>query len=79
MATSRINLPGRGAEFWEWAADQSAAATFRHYMQNLREKQADNNRLNKRTARMLGLAKTSAIVAPLFAAAAGGAAIWAGL
>ena len=78
MATTKINLQGRGAEFWEWAADQSASDTFRHYMQNLKAKQAENNKLNARTARMLDFAKKCAIASPAFAAVAGSIAVWAG-
>ncbi|MGQ3297719.1 hypothetical protein [Reyranella sp.] len=79
MATSKINLQGRGAEFWEWAANQSAGEVFRSYMRNLREKQVNNNDLNARTARMLRFAKICAIASPAVAAVAGGAAVWAGL
>jgi len=78
MKTAAINLPGRGAEFWQWSVEVGATPAFVAYMANLREKQAANTALNARTARALAWSKSCAIAAPPTAIIVGALAIWAG-
>lgn len=75
MNSSAINLPGRGAEFWRWAAEASNGQMFSAYMQNLQEKQVANNELNHRTAGHLARAKRCAVVMPMVALLAGALAL----
>lgn len=79
MRTSKINLPGRGADFWLWAAgpEVNRENAFRVYLENLKEKHIDNNKLNIRNSFALRCAKIiCGVVAPLAALAVGCAALW---
>jgi hypothetical protein len=69
LGKSAINLPGRGAEFWLWAAAAPDAReeVFRLYLSDLEEKQDLNRALNKRQTDHLGVAKLSATLTPLAA------------
>ena len=68
MGTVTINLPGRGAEFWLWAAkeDVGRGAVFTTYLDNLKEKHAVNNSVNERTSKALRTAKVCGMITPFF-------------
>lgn len=69
MASADINLPGRGAEFWLWAADIKGGQDeiFRQYLETLKEKHAVNNTLNERQTSALYWAKLGGALSPLVA------------
>lgn len=73
LGKAAINLPGRGAEFWLWAAAsiETREEVFRLYLRDLEENQALNRALNKRQADHLGLTKLSATLTPVAALAVG--------
>jgi hypothetical protein len=74
MVGAKINLPGRGADFWLWALDPDVtrARILTAYLDNLKERGALNDRVNTRTARALRYAKFCAIAAPPVALLCGG-------
>jgi len=59
LQSSRINLPGRKADFWQWAMlpDVERAAVLNAYLDNLKEKGAANDACNARSANALKWAK----------------------
>jgi hypothetical protein len=73
MMPGRINLPGRGADFWLWGLDPAVdrERLLRAYLDNLKERGALNDKLNTRTARALRAAKYCAAIAPVSAISAG--------
>ena len=72
---SAISLPGRDPEFWLWAArsDITREASFAAYLENLKEKIADNRKLNDETSTMLARAKMCGLLTPAIALVSGGA------
>lgn len=64
---SRINLPGRNADFWQWALlpDVSRADVLNAYLAKLSDKGKANTAINQKAARNLERAKYCAIVTPL--------------
>lgn len=62
-----LNLPGRGAEFWSWAALEGVdqRMVLEAYLGNLRDKQAANNQVNTQTAAALKRAKYAGAATPL--------------
>lgn len=73
MASGRINLPGRGADFWLWSLTPSVdrPEVLRSYLESMKERAQLNDDLNSRTAGALRRAKQCAIVAPMAAMLAG--------
>jgi len=73
MKTSAISLPGRTGEFWLWSLEDQVTpeAVLRSYLENLKEKDDQNYRLNVRMARFLNLGKWAGICTPVAAALAG--------
>lgn len=73
LQSSKINLPGRKADFWDWAQgpDVDRRAVLKAYLDNLSEKSSANDALNAKTSNALRWAKRIAVLAPLFAFAAG--------
>jgi 4-alpha-glucanotransferase len=73
LRSSRINLPGRSADFWRWAASEDI--TRRHaldaYLATLETKGASNNKINARTATALKWAKLCSLVLPIAMLTAG--------
>lgn len=69
MQTTRLSLPGRGAEFWIWAMHDkiSAGHAFAEYFKNLEAESKRNQATNVRSASQLGKAKLCAALAPLAA------------
>lgn len=76
IAGADINLPGRGADFWLWAAgtNKDRVEVFKEYLTTLAEKHQTNNRLNERQTKILRRAKLSGILSPIVALVFGGAA-----
>ena len=73
VETSKINLPGRQADFWIWAdtgTDVTQEYAYRKYLENLASKQALNNDLNARTAARLALARKIGVFTPFLASVA---------
>lgn len=73
MTRAFINLPGRGADFWNWAVQhqiplQQAASA---YLKELETKQAANRSLNENTASHLDTAVKLGIATPVIAAVVG--------
>lgn len=60
-----VNLPGRGAEFWLWAASEDVEREhiFRSYLTNLNEKHDTNRRRNDKQATALLFAKIGGLAA----------------
>ena len=77
-SSAALNLPGRGAEFWLWAAHEQVtkAHATKAYLDNIAAKQALNREVNRRTAAALKRAKQAGICAPLIGTIAGLVAIW---
>ncbi|THK35641.1 hypothetical protein EHS39_23725 [Ensifer sp. MPMI2T] len=75
MSRSSINLPGRGAEFWQWAMlpQHGAEDVAEAYFAELLETQKANRSLNERTASALDIAVKMGIATPLITAIAGAA------
>lgn len=75
--TSEISLPGRGAEFWIWAArdDVPRELVLKSYLDNLVPEIQLNRKLNATTAVALSRAKLCGMIAPGAALVAGGAAL----
>jgi len=71
-----VNLPGRGAEFWLWAADERVqrVEVFKSYLRELAEKHKVNNSLNESQTASLGRAKLAGIWTPLAALVVGSSA-----
>lgn len=71
MKSASICLPGAGAEFWEWANHEhnSFEKVAAAYLENLREKQKRDVKLNKSTASSLAMAKRLGVLTPLVALA----------
>jgi hypothetical protein len=65
--THNLNLPGRGADFWTWAAHEAVedSDVIAAYLANLQVKQAANNEVNAKTAAALKRAKTAGAAAPI--------------
>ncbi|GEM_PF-2273648 len=68
-----INMPGRGAEFWLWAADNNIERKkyAYEYLKTLAEKHKLNNQINNRQTRALRRAKLGGISSPVIAFIAG--------
>lgn len=81
MRTTRINLPGREADFWIWGMNPAIdrKRVFIEYLNNLKSKNELNTRTNERTGRTLRAAKISGIAIPLISLASGLFALWRGL
>jgi hypothetical protein len=75
--TSVLSLPGRGAEFWTWAAreDVPRELVLKSYLDNLVPEIQINRKLNAVTAVALSHAKLCGMIAPGVALVAGGAAL----
>ena len=60
-----VNLPGRGADFWLWAADKTVEReeVFQSYLRNLNEKHQVNRRRNDKQANALLAAKIGGLTA----------------
>lgn len=73
LRSARISLPGRKADFWQWALSPGIdrARVLIEYLKNAEEKGAANDRLNKETATALSWAKLCGALAPLVALLAG--------
>lgn len=71
-----VNLAGRGAEFWLWAAEKSVTReeAFIAYLQNLEAKHETNKVRNLKQARALMVAKIGGLIATPIAAAIGASA-----
>lgn len=69
-----VNLPGRGAEFWLWAAREEVdrEEAFRTYLTNLKEKHEVNRRRNERQANALLAGKIGGLLVVPIAFAVGG-------
>ncbi|RUZ54102.1 hypothetical protein, partial [Mesorhizobium sp. M7A.F.Ca.CA.004.05.2.1] len=68
-----INLPGRGADFWLWAADATGTReeVFRQYLKVLAEKHEINKSVNESQASALRWAKLGGILSPMVALVVG--------
>ena len=66
MWSADIHLPGRSAEFWQWALrpDVEAKKAYEAYLERLLEGQTTNTALNKRMAKWLDYAKRCGVLAP---------------
>jgi hypothetical protein len=80
MRTSKLSLPGRDAEFWLWALEPRVKRkdVFVAYLKNLRDKNGQLARLNKRTGYALRGAKISGMLLPLIALTVGLGTMWCG-
>ncbi|MCK1517451.1 hypothetical protein IVB22_34095 [Bradyrhizobium sp. 190] len=65
MWTADIHLPGRSADFWQWAMrpDIDTKKVYEAYLDRLLEGQATNTALNKRMAKWLDYAKRCGVLA----------------
>jgi hypothetical protein len=65
MWSADIHLPGRSADFWQWAMkpEVETKAVYEAYLSRLLEGQATNTALNKRMARWLDYAKRCGVLA----------------
>jgi hypothetical protein len=75
MRSEKINLPGRGPDFWIRAPEFEISEMYQAYMTELVRHQRDNNDLNKASADHLKWAKVFAILSPGLGLVIGGAAI----
>ncbi len=68
MWSADIHLPGRSADFWQWAMrpDIETKAVYEAYLLRLLEGQTTNTALNKRMAKWLDYAKRCGVLAPFF-------------
>jgi hypothetical protein len=73
MSRANINLPGRGAEFWQWALDDrvSLRDAVTAYLKELESRQTSNRALNERTAAELDRAVKMGISTPAVAVVVG--------
>lgn len=73
--SANVNLPGRGAEFWLWAADERVQRTevFKAYLTALADKHKVNNSLNESQTASLSRAKRVGVWTPITALVVGGA------
>lgn len=71
-----INLPGRNPDFWLWADEEGITAdqAYRAYLQNLVDKNKQNDLLNKNMSARMMWAKICGVAAPIVGAAIGGTA-----
>lgn len=65
--TASVNLPGRDAEFWLWAAEDGVTAemVYSRYLSNLAERGSLNRALNVRMSNLMSAAKIAGMAAPL--------------
>lgn len=77
MRSTRINLPGRDPDFWQWAIrpDVERSLVLAKYLETLKEKAANNLRRNRLSSMALMVAKLCGVGAPLVALATGLAAL----
>ena len=77
LRPSKINLPGRKAEFWTWAMlpNVERDTVLAAYLDNLQEKGAMNDGCNARAADALKWAKRCGAIAPLGALLLGATAL----
>ena len=68
MWAADIHLPGRSADFWQWAMrpDVETKKVYEAYLDRLLEGQATNSALNKRMSKWLDYAKRCGVLAPFF-------------
>lgn len=81
MKPGPISLPGRRPDFWLWAMRDDVASddVLRAYLQNLSEKIAQNDRVNKAMASQMKWAKLAGLLAPAIAIVIGVAtSVWSG-
>ncbi len=73
LDTASVNLPGRGAEFWLWAANEriERVEVFKNYLTTLSEKHRINNEVNDKQTASLRRAKLAGIFTPIAALIAG--------
>jgi hypothetical protein len=66
MWSANIHLPGRSAEFWQWAMkpEVETKAVYEAYLSRLLQGQATNTALNTRMAKWLDYAKRCGVLAP---------------
>jgi hypothetical protein len=66
MWTADIHLPGRSAEFWQWAMrpEVETKAVYEAYLSRLLEGQRTNTALNLKMAKWLDYAKRCGVLAP---------------
>src|SRR5215218_8774741 len=66
METSALNLPGRPPDFWLWATKEATAehTAFAAYMENLDQKQRQNDKVNIQTSSSLTTAKLCGAATP---------------
>ena len=69
LAPATINLPGRSADFWLWAAHPNVKSeeAYEEYLKTLKKKHPLNNALTDRTACALSIARRLGIAAPVVA------------
>jgi len=73
MKPAAMSLPGRDAQFWLWANNDSVPHTemFEQYLKNLDAKTTANLELNENSAIAFGRAKLCGVLAPLAALGVG--------
>ncbi|WP_426531769.1 hypothetical protein [Bradyrhizobium sp. McL0615] len=66
MWSADIHLPGRSADFWQWAMrpDVETKKVYESYLERLGEGQATNTALNKHMSKWLDYAKRCGVLAP---------------
>ncbi len=71
MASTVITLPGRGADFWEWAIGASDDDILNAYIKEAMARQKNMRTVNERTAKTLANAVRLGVSTPVVAAIAG--------
>jgi hypothetical protein len=77
LRTTRLSLPGRTADFWQWAlqSDVSRRDVLGAYLKDSADRHATNEAINHKASKALTWAKRRGASTPLVAMVAGAAAL----